>query len=299
MVKQYVEGIRAAGVDHAFVSSDTGQINSVFQPDALAKCAKVLRANGFTEQELAKLFKINPAKILGLTPPPGRSADSGLPWCRPEATTSCYERGAAMQRVTMTTLGLVAFAAVLAPSAAFCAGAERGDDRQRRRNPDGRPPWAAIGKSRFSTWASSTSASRCFAVERSKPGGPMNVINHAKLTEVYYVTSGEGTIVTGSDIENVRPLAADNELVTTVVGPGDNATLKKPAQSRKVKAGDVIIIPAGVYHGFSEVPDHIEYVLDPAGCGESAAGRLREPGGEEVVQAFRPAGEPLCRSHVA
>jgi len=71
MVKQYVEGIRAAGVDHSFVSSDTGQINSVFQPDALAKCAKVLRANGFTEQELAKLFKINPAKILGLTPPPG------------------------------------------------------------------------------------------------------------------------------------------------------------------------------------------------------------------------------------
>ena len=74
-------------------------------------------------------------------------------------------------------------------------------------------------------------------------------------------TSGEGTIVTGSDIENVRPLAADNELVTTVVGPGSNATLKKPAQSRKVKAGDVIIIPAGLYHGFSEVPDHIEYVL--------------------------------------
>jgi Family of unknown function (DUF6282) len=71
IVKQTIEGIRAAGVDHAFVSSDTGQINSVFQPDALAKCAKVLRASGFTEQELAKLFKVNPAKILGLTPPAG------------------------------------------------------------------------------------------------------------------------------------------------------------------------------------------------------------------------------------
>jgi hypothetical protein len=70
-VKHYVEGIRAAGADHAFVSSDTGQVNSDFQPDALAKCAKVLRANGFTEQELAKLFKVNPAKILGLTPPAG------------------------------------------------------------------------------------------------------------------------------------------------------------------------------------------------------------------------------------
>jgi hypothetical protein len=69
MVKQYVEAIRTVGVDHAFVSTDTGQINSDFQPDALAKAAKALRANGFSEAELAKLFKINPAKILGLTPP--------------------------------------------------------------------------------------------------------------------------------------------------------------------------------------------------------------------------------------
>jgi hypothetical protein len=69
MVKQYVGAIRTVGVDHAFVSTDTGQINSDFQPDALAKAAKALRANGFSEAELAKLFKINPAKILGLTPP--------------------------------------------------------------------------------------------------------------------------------------------------------------------------------------------------------------------------------------
>jgi len=95
----------------------------------------------------------------------------------------------------------------------------------------------------------------------TRPGAPMGAINHTKLTEVYYVVSGSGTLVSGGDIENVRALAADSELVTTVVGPGNNATFKKPAQSRKVSAGDVIIIPAGVYHGFSEVPDHIEYVL--------------------------------------
>src|SRR5262245_31972977 len=95
----------------------------------------------------------------------------------------------------------------------------------------------------------------------TKPGAPMGAINHTKLTEVYYVVSGAGTIVTGGEIENVRALAADSELVTTVVGPGNNATFKKPAQSRQVKAGDVIVIPAGLYHGFSEVPDHIEYVL--------------------------------------
>ena len=71
VVKLYVEGIRAAGVEHAFISSDTGQLNSNWQPDALANCAKVLRANGFTERELDLLLKINPAKILGIAPPAG------------------------------------------------------------------------------------------------------------------------------------------------------------------------------------------------------------------------------------
>ena len=95
----------------------------------------------------------------------------------------------------------------------------------------------------------------------TRPGAPLNGINHTKLTEVYYVVSGAGTFISGGDIENVRALAADSELVTTIVGPGNNATFKKPAQTRKVSTGDVIIVPAGVYHGFSEVPDHIEYVL--------------------------------------
>jgi hypothetical protein len=70
MVKDYVGAIRAAGVDHAFVSSDTGQLGSPFQPDALASAAQTLRKQGFTERELDLLLKINPAKILGIAPPP-------------------------------------------------------------------------------------------------------------------------------------------------------------------------------------------------------------------------------------
>ncbi len=71
MVKEYVSQIRAAGVDHAFISTDTGQVGTYYQPDALVNAAKTLRANGFTEAELDQLFKINPAKILGLSPPEG------------------------------------------------------------------------------------------------------------------------------------------------------------------------------------------------------------------------------------
>jgi Cupin len=94
----------------------------------------------------------------------------------------------------------------------------------------------------------------------TRPGSPIGAINHTKITEVYYVVSGSGTLVTGGEVTDVRPLAADNELVTTVVGPGNNATFVKPALTRQIKTGDVVVIPAGVYHGFSEVPDHIEYV---------------------------------------
>ncbi|HEX5108763.1 MAG TPA: DUF6282 family protein [Vicinamibacterales bacterium] len=68
-VKRHVSAIRAAGVEHAFVSTDVGQAGATFHPDALANAARALRAQGFTEQELDLLFKINPATILGLPVP--------------------------------------------------------------------------------------------------------------------------------------------------------------------------------------------------------------------------------------
>jgi hypothetical protein len=68
VVKRYVSGIRAAGVERAFVSSDSGQLGAAFHPDALANAARALRAQGFTERELDLLFKINPVTILGLPP---------------------------------------------------------------------------------------------------------------------------------------------------------------------------------------------------------------------------------------
>jgi len=93
-----------------------------------------------------------------------------------------------------------------------------------------------------------------------KPGGPASAINHSQLTEVYYIVSGAGTLVTGGEVANVKALPATSELVTTIVGPTNTATFTKPTQVRQVAAGDVVIIPAGVYHGWAEVPDHIEYV---------------------------------------
>ena len=57
-----------------------------------------------------------------------------------------------------------------------------------------------------------------------------------------------------------EPEPADGEVVKVAVGPSNSGTFRDPAQSRKVGPGDVIIIPAGVYHGFSDVPDHVHYL---------------------------------------
>jgi quercetin dioxygenase-like cupin family protein len=94
----------------------------------------------------------------------------------------------------------------------------------------------------------------------TKPGAPIGAINHEKITEVYYVISGSGTLLTGGAVVNIRPVAADSEIVRVAVGPSNTGTFQQPAQRRKVSAGDIVIIPPGVFHGFDEVTTSVEYV---------------------------------------
>src|SRR5579871_3159521 len=110
-----------------------------------------------------------------------------------------------MQRIM---LALVAFAAVAAPSRVLAQSATTsativsGEEIQ---------TVAALGGDREVKILDMGKFNLGVAVLRrgaTKPGGTIGVINHAKLTEVYYVTSGEGTIVTAAEVENVRPLAA-------------------------------------------------------------------------------------------
>jgi mannose-6-phosphate isomerase-like protein (cupin superfamily) len=94
----------------------------------------------------------------------------------------------------------------------------------------------------------------------TRPGAPVGAIEHDQITEVYYIISGTGTLLTGGTVNNPTPAAPDSEIVTTVVGPSKQGTFKEPAQRRKVGPGDVIIIPPGVYHGFDEVASGIDYL---------------------------------------
>lgn len=100
-------------------------------------------------------------------------------------------------------------------------------------------------------------AARC-GDQRADVTGPGGLY-HDSTTEVYIVTSGAGTLITGGTIVNGRRSAADNEVTTVLNGPSCSGTMVGYV-SRDVKPGDVIIIPAGTPHGFSRITDHCTYL---------------------------------------
>ena len=62
----YAKAIRYIGVEHCILSSDMGQPANPLHPDGLLAFFKGLRAQGFTQAEIARMSKDNPAHLLGL-----------------------------------------------------------------------------------------------------------------------------------------------------------------------------------------------------------------------------------------
>ena len=91
-----------------------------------------------------------------------------------------------------------------------------------------------------------------------EPGG---VAEHDLVTEVYYVVSGSGTNVTGPDLVGKRRRPADSNAVRSLNGPGNNADAIRNGTTNELKAGDVLVIPAGTGHQFTRIDDHITYVM--------------------------------------
>jgi mannose-6-phosphate isomerase-like protein (cupin superfamily) len=93
------------------------------------------------------------------------------------------------------------------------------------------------------------------------PAGLSSGLYHSGQTEGYYIVSGEGTIVTGGHIINGRTSAPDAEVTTTLNGPSCSGRIGGNDVVHKfVKTGDIVIIPAGVPHGWDEIKDHVDYL---------------------------------------
>ena len=57
----------------------------------------------------------------------------------------------------------------------------------------------------------------------TRQDGPVRGIAHTKVTEVYYITSGSGVLMTGGTMEDTRSLPDDTEVVQVAVGPSVTA----------------------------------------------------------------------------
>ena len=85
-------------------------------------------------------------------------------------------------------------------------------------------------------------------------GGSAGGITHDSQTEGYYIVSGGGTMFTDGYIVNGR-----HNLSPDLNGPTCGG-VAYGVKSQVVKPGDIIIVPAGVVHGWTDIPEHVDYL---------------------------------------
>ncbi len=93
--------------------------------------------------------------------------------------------------------------------------------------------------------------------------GAMTGLVHVDVSEVYVMLSGWGTLLTATEMTNATEPSAGSD----VVGPSFNADAIG-GTLREIHEGDVVIIPAGTLHSWTEIPDHVTYLSirsDPHG----------------------------------
>jgi mannose-6-phosphate isomerase-like protein (cupin superfamily) len=93
-----------------------------------------------------------------------------------------------------------------------------------------------------------------------KPGANA-VAEHDLVSEVYHIISGSATLMLGADIVNRQRRPATQRTVVEFNGPGNNGSDIRNGVSHNIKAGDVVVIPAGTGHWFTKIDDHVNYLM--------------------------------------
>jgi mannose-6-phosphate isomerase-like protein (cupin superfamily) len=92
-------------------------------------------------------------------------------------------------------------------------------------------------------------------------GAKGGAASHDKVSEVYQVLDGSAILVTGGTIIDLQRRTNVQEEVTQINGPGVSGSRIDGGVSRKIAKGDMVIIPAGTPHWFSEIQESISYTV--------------------------------------
>ena len=93
-----------------------------------------------------------------------------------------------------------------------------------------------------------------------KPGTD-SVAEHDQVSEVYHIIDGTATLMLGPDIVNRQRRPSTLRTVIEFNGPGNNGSDIKNGVAYNIKAGDMVVIPAGTGHWFTHIDDHISYFM--------------------------------------
>ena len=99
-----------------------------------------------------------------------------------------------------------------------------------------------------------------YRTKLDKPG-PNSVAEHDQVSEVYRILDGSATLVLGPDIVNRQRRPATQRTVVEFNGPGNNGSDIRNGLTLNIKAGDMVVIPAGTGHWFTKIDDHISYFM--------------------------------------
>lgn len=83
-----------------------------------------------------------------------------------------------------------------------------------------------------------------------------NALIHDKIDEIYYILEGGGMLVTGGTL-----VKSEQTTSSPTIGPGWRGESIKDGQTRRVNHGDVVFIPAGVAHMFTQLDGPIRYLV--------------------------------------
>ncbi len=125
----------------------------------------------------------------------------------------------------------------------------------------GAPPAAATARLAGAAAAPAAAPEPCGERSAAPPAGTASGIAHDGQTETYIIVSGGGTLVTGGHIVNGRKSAPESAVTKVLNGPSCSGAIAGADVVRQVvKTGDIIIIPAGVPHGWTDIADHVDYL---------------------------------------
>ncbi len=80
---------------------------------------------------------------------------------------------------------------------------------------------------------------------------------HDELTEIYQIIEGSGTLLMGGEIQDQRPVSDPPNL-----GPTPSYFVTQVGGvTRKVGPKDLVILPAGIPHRFTQIDGPISYVI--------------------------------------